>query len=98
MCSSDLETSGREAPDEGRLAEIERSLGGIELAALQRECLRRSLEAGVFIMTGGPGTGKTTTVRSILAWCEMQGLKAELAKAEAVSDVEKRAFAYCASR
>ncbi|NDD28980.1 MAG: ATP-dependent RecD-like DNA helicase [Proteobacteria bacterium] len=74
-----LETSGREAPDEGRLAEIERSLGGIELAALQRECLRRSLEAGVFIMTGGPGTGKTTTVRSILAWCEMQGLKAELA-------------------
>ena len=74
-----LDGSGRAAPSDAQMAAVERSLGGIQLAELQRECLRLSLSTGVFIMTGGPGTGKTTTVRSVLAWCEQQGLKVELA-------------------
>jgi exodeoxyribonuclease V alpha subunit len=70
---------GRGEPSEAQIAEIERDLGGIRLAALQRECLRRSLASGIFIMTGGPGTGKTTTVRSLLRWCAMLDLSVELA-------------------
>lgn len=79
LLSQRLDASGRAAPSDTQMAEVERSLGGINLADLQRECLRLSLGTGVFIMTGGPGTGKTTTVRSILAWCEQQGLTVVLA-------------------
>ena len=37
------------------------------LAPLQRDAVRASLTEQLLIITGGPGTGKTTTVRSILA-------------------------------
>jgi len=39
---------------------------GIELAAQQREALRRAARAKVLVITGGPGTGKTTIVNGIL--------------------------------
>ncbi len=71
--------AGRPLPDDADVAKIEEQLGGISLAGLQRECLRRSLTCGVFIMTGGPGTGKTTTIRSLLLWCEKLGLTVSLA-------------------
>lgn len=40
---------------------------GVELAALQKEALVAALSHGVLALTGGPGTGKTTTVKGILA-------------------------------
>jgi exodeoxyribonuclease V alpha subunit len=39
----------------------------IELAASQRQALRRALGAKLLVITGGPGVGKTTLVKSILA-------------------------------
>jgi exodeoxyribonuclease V alpha subunit len=36
------------------------------LAADQREALNKAIRAGVFILTGAPGTGKTYTIRRIL--------------------------------
>ncbi|MCI8608779.1 MAG: AAA family ATPase [Firmicutes bacterium] len=39
---------------------------GILLSEEQKEAIRGALESGVSIITGGPGTGKTTIVRSIL--------------------------------
>lgn len=39
---------------------------GIEYAPEQREAVRQAFSAGVMVLTGGPGTGKTTIVRGIL--------------------------------
>jgi exodeoxyribonuclease V alpha subunit len=47
-------------------AEVMAQLIGQELAPEQRQAVYDSLQQGVLIVTGGPGTGKTTTVRAIL--------------------------------
>ncbi len=39
---------------------------GLELAAQQREAVRRGLGSQVLVITGGPGTGKTTLVRAVV--------------------------------
>ena len=39
---------------------------GIELAQNQREAVAEAVKNGVLIITGGPGTGKTTTIKTIL--------------------------------
>ncbi len=51
------------------------ALAGVTLAAAQREALAAALSHGVLVLTGGPGTGKTTTVKGILALLEQQGFK-----------------------
>jgi exodeoxyribonuclease V alpha subunit len=38
----------------------------ITLAAKQREAVLKSLDSGVLVITGGPGTGKTTIIKAIL--------------------------------
>jgi len=40
---------------------------GLELNGDQRRAVRRALSHGVTVVTGGPGTGKTTTVKVLLA-------------------------------
>lgn len=55
--------------------EIERVEGekGLEFAPLQRVAIKSSLERGVVVVTGGPGTGKTTVIRAIIALFEKIG-------------------------
>ncbi len=43
---------------------------GFAYAPLQREAIRMALSNRVMVLTGGPGTGKTTTVRAILSLYE----------------------------
>ena len=43
---------------------------GFAYAPLQREAVRLALSSRVMVLTGGPGTGKTTTVNAILALYE----------------------------
>ena len=45
---------------------------GIRLDDSQESAVCRCLESGVFILTGGPGTGKTTTIRVILECLDRQ--------------------------
>lgn len=52
---------------------------GIELADAQKDAIRASLKYGVFALTGGPGTGKTTIIKGILAVLERAGCKVLLA-------------------
>ena len=46
------------------VSQYERELG-LTLSESQREAVTRALDAGVMIITGGPGTGKTTIIRCI---------------------------------
>lgn len=39
---------------------------GIKLHEKQREAVSNSLNSGVHVITGGPGTGKTTIIKCIL--------------------------------
>ena len=58
--------------------EIEREQG-IEYAPLQRKAVELASEQELLILTGGPGTGKTTSVRAILTLFERMGLDVLLA-------------------
>ena len=51
---------------------------GVNLAEGQREALRAALTYGVMVLTGGPGTGKTTVVRGIIDLLEAKGLEVQL--------------------
>ena len=52
---------------------------GIELADAQKEAIRSSLKYGVFALTGGPGTGKTTIIKGILSVLKRAGCTVLLA-------------------
>ena len=47
---------------------------GLRLAAAQRKAVAGVLAHGLFVLTGGPGTGKTTVVRAMLDLLEEKGL------------------------
>lgn len=53
--------------------------GGITYAETQREAIKTAVSRGVLILTGGPGTGKTTTLNGILKLFEQQELDIALA-------------------
>ena len=52
---------------------------GIELDELQKKAILEAAGNGVFILTGGPGTGKTTVINTMIRYFEGQGLQLELA-------------------
>lgn len=51
----------------------------IEYAELQRRAIAMALQNRIFILTGGPGTGKTTALNGILGLLETQGENVALA-------------------
>ena len=52
---------------------------GLRLAEGQTAAVARALASKVFVLTGGPGTGKTTLIKAIIALTEGCGLKVLLA-------------------
>ncbi|MEG1384995.1 MAG: helix-hairpin-helix domain-containing protein [Oscillospiraceae bacterium] len=48
-------------------------LNDIQYEALQRKAIELSLTTGAVVITGGPGTGKTTTLNAIISLCEHGG-------------------------
>lgn len=61
-----------------KIALLEEDLG-IELDELQRRSVLESIRNGVFILSGGPGTGKTTTINAIIRHFLSQGMDILLA-------------------
>ena len=57
----------------------EESRSGIAYAPLQKKAITSSLESGVMILTGGPGTGKTTVVRALIEIFDSMGYSVALA-------------------
>ena len=52
---------------------------GIVLDELQRQAVWKAIQQGVMILTGGPGTGKTTTIHTMLKYFEREQMQIELA-------------------
>ncbi|MBO4781510.1 MAG: ATP-dependent RecD-like DNA helicase, partial [Lachnospiraceae bacterium] len=63
---------------ERALKEIEESLS-VELDEIQREAIFAAAEYGILILTGGPGTGKTTTINALIRYFEGEGMDILLA-------------------
>ena len=62
----------------GSFIEKEERESGMRYASLQRRALFDALENGVMLLTGGPGTGKTTVVRALLHIFDSMGLNIAL--------------------
>lgn len=52
---------------------------GVSLDELQRQAVIETQNNGVSIITGGPGTGKTTTINAIIRMFEADGMEVSLA-------------------
>ena len=63
---------------EAKVKEVEANTG-IKLGDLQRKAVYEAVESGLVIITGGPGTGKTTTINAIIKLFEMQNMEILLA-------------------
>ena len=60
-----------------RISSLEKKFG-IHYEKLQAEAITTALEKGMLILTGGPGTGKTTTINGIIELFERDGLRVAL--------------------
>ena len=63
---------------EERVRRIEKQTG-MELDEHQMTAVKEAVRNGLLIITGGPGTGKTTTINTIIKYFEMEGLDISLA-------------------
>lgn len=61
------------------LIDIEEEENAIHYEALQREAITTAISRGLMVLTGGPGTGKTTTLNAIISILEKRGDKVLLA-------------------
>lgn len=61
-----------------RLTAVEKKLG-IKLDELQEKALYEAMSHAILILTGGPGTGKTTTINAMIEMFEQEGLNVVLA-------------------
>ncbi len=74
----DISYETPEAKIRERIHRIEQSTG-LELEELQMQAVVAAACNGLFILTGGPGTGKTTTINAIIRYFEMEGMDISLA-------------------
>lgn len=63
---------------EDQIRRIEDS-SGMELDELQKQAVQEAVQNGLFVLTGGPGTGKTTTINTIIRYFELEGMDIYLA-------------------
>ena len=61
-----------------RLLKVEQQ-ESIQLDGLQEQAVMEAVNSGLLIITGGPGTGKTTTINTIIRYFEMEGMEILLA-------------------
>ena len=84
-CSACIRMAGLLAADTDQSRQADRAVDeiqarqGITYAPQQRQAVEKAARRGVLILTGGPGTGKTTTVRGIVALFRKMGLEIVLA-------------------
>ena len=77
-----LMAAQRTFPEPANIAKFMRSLSnesGLEYSAQQEQAIRAAATAGVLLITGGPGTGKTTILKGILSLLGQMQLRCVLA-------------------
>lgn len=74
----DIKDEVAEVTIERRLNQIEKN-AGFELDEMQRMAVQRAVVNGVSVLTGGPGTGKTTTINAMIHYFESEGMQVYLA-------------------
>jgi len=67
-----------EAHIAGKIRKLEEAQG-FELDGLQKEAVLEAVKSGLMILTGGPGTGKTTTINTIIRYFAEEGMDIFLA-------------------
>ncbi len=67
-----------EAELRASLARLQKDLA-LELEEHQAQAVLTAAGSGVFVLTGGPGTGKTTTINAIISFFEAEGMEILLA-------------------
>lgn len=77
---TDLELDFHISPEElsEAIREVERE-EKITLEDMQKQAVETAITSGVSVITGGPGTGKTTIINAIIRYFEMQGKEPVLA-------------------
>ena len=65
--------------DFSEVIDIAEEQNGIRYEALQRKAINLALSHGFLVLTGGPGTGKTTTLNAIISLYQQQGLNVMIA-------------------
>ena len=63
---------------ERRIVQIEKETGTV-LDEMQKKAVQEAAGHGLLILTGGPGTGKTTTINAIIRYFESEGAEIRLA-------------------
>jgi len=77
-----LEFGKHHFPAPGRLEAMVRSAArdsGLQYSAQQEQAIREAASSGLLLITGGPGTGKTTLLNGILDLFDQMGLRCMLA-------------------
>lgn len=78
LCSVKRFMNAAVTVDELEIQNVENRLG-IKFEDLQRRAIFEAFESGILVLTGGPGTGKTTTLNAIIKLFENRNLNIELA-------------------
>ena len=63
---------------EKKIASIEKETGTV-LDGMQKKAVIEAVRCGLLVITGGPGTGKTTTINTLISYFESEGLQILLA-------------------
>ncbi len=74
LCDLNIRGDIPEIEIKTRLYEIQKQ-EQIELDELQQKAVMEAVNSGLLIITGGPGTGKTTTINTIIRYFEMEGME-----------------------
>lgn len=61
------------------LIRVTENVSGIKLSENQKDAVKNSLQHGVSVITGGPGTGKTTIINAIMDILTQSGFKTAIA-------------------
>ncbi|MDO5402249.1 MAG: ATP-dependent RecD-like DNA helicase [Eubacteriales bacterium] len=76
--SLDVKYDTEDAQIDERIRKIEHNTE-ILLDDIQKEAVKKAVLNGLVVITGGPGTGKTTTINTIIKYFELSGLDIRLA-------------------